>query len=146
MVNTSTCWEDVLCAQLCLTLWDPMDGSPPGSLSTEFFRQEYWSELPFPPPEDLPGSGIETVSPPSPALQEGSLPLSHLAPGPSQVALVVKNLPATAGDVRTVSSIPGSERSPGGEHGNPLQYPCLESPMDRGAWQATVRRVTKSWI
>ena len=63
--------------QLCLTLWDPMDCSPPGSLSAEIFRQEYWSELPFPPPEDLPNSGIETVSP---VLQEGSLPLSHQHP------------------------------------------------------------------
>ena len=91
----------------------------------------------------FPHSGIETVSP---ALQEGSLPLSHLAPRASQVALAVKNLPATAGDVRTVSSIPRSGRSPGGDRGNPLQYPCLENPMDRGAWQATVHRVTKSWI
>ena len=44
-----------------------------------------------------------------------------------------------------MGSIPGSGRSPGGEHGNPLQYPCLENPMDRGVWQATVYRVTKSW-
>ena len=62
----------------------------------------------------------------------------------SQVALVVKNLPASAGDLRDVSSIPGSGRSPGGGHGNPLQYSCLENPMDRGAWQATVHRVPKS--
>ena len=52
----------------------------------------------------------------------------------SQVVLVVKNLPANAGDVRDVSSIPGSGRSPGGGHGHPLQYSCLENPMDRGAW------------
>jgi len=56
----------------------------------------------------------------------------------SQVALVVKNLPANAGDVRNMGSIPGLGRSPG-EHGNPLQYSCLENPMDRGAWQATYR-------
>ena len=42
-------------------------------------------------------------------------------------------------------SIPGPRRSPGGEHGNPLQYSCLENPMDRGTWSAIVRRVTKSW-
>ena len=53
--------------------------------------------------------------------------------GASQVALVVKNLPANAGDVRD-SSIPGLGRSPGGGHGNPLQYCCLKNPMDRGAW------------
>ena len=51
---------------------------------------------------------------------------------------VVKNLPAKAGDARDVGSIPGLGRSPGGGHGNPLQYPCLENPLDRGAWQATV--------
>ena len=63
----------------------------------------------------------------------------------SQVVLVVKNLPASAGDVREVGSIPGLGRSPGGGNGNWLQYSCLENPMDRGAWQATVYRVTKSW-
>ena len=52
----------------------------------------------------------------------------------SQVVLVVKNLPANAGDVRDLSSIPGLGRSPGGGHGHPLQYSCLENPMDRGAW------------
>ena len=57
--------------------------------------------------------------------------------------LVVKILPANAGDVRDVGSIPGSGRSPRGGHGNPLQYFCLENPMDRGAWQATVYRVTE---
>ena len=50
----------------------------------------------------------------------------------SQVALVVKNLPANAGDVRDVGSVPGSEKSPGGGNGNPLQYLCPENPMDRG--------------
>ena len=55
-----------------------------------------------------------------------------------------KNLPANAGDIRHVGSIPGSGRSPGGRHGNPLQYSCLESPMDSGAWWAGVQRVTKS--
>ena len=62
----------------------------------------------------------------------------------SQVVPVVKNPPANAGDIRDGGSIPGSGRSPGGEHGNPLQYSCLESLMDRGAWRALVNRVTKS--
>ena len=57
---------------------------------------------------------------------------------------MVKNLPASAGDIRDVGWIPGLGRSPGGGHVNPLQYSCLENPMDRGAWQATVPRVTKS--
>ena len=55
------------------------------------------------------------------------------------------NPPANAGDRRDVGSIPGGrEDSPGGGHGNPLQCSCLENLMDRGAWQATVHRVTKS--
>ena len=58
---------------------------------------------------------------------------------------VVKNLPADAGDIRVVGSIPGSGRSPGGGLGNPLQYSCLENPMDRGAWRASVHRVPKCW-
>ena len=62
----------------------------------------------------------------------------------SQVALVVKNPPTNAGDVRDSGSIPGWGRSPGGGHGNPLQYSCLENPMDRGAWRATVPGITKS--
>ena len=60
------------------------------------------------------------------------------------MALGVKNLSTNAGDLRDTGSIPGSERSPGGGHGNPLQYSCLENPMYRGAWQATVRRVSES--
>ena len=64
--------------------------------------------------------------------------------GASQVVLLVNNPPASAGDIRDVGLIPESGRSPGGRHGNPLHYPCLENPMDRGAWQATVHRVTKS--
>ena len=60
------------------------------------------------------------------------------------MALVVKNPPANAGDVRDRGSIPGLERSPGGANGNPLQYSCLENPMDRGDWQTTVHRVAKS--
>ena len=58
---------------------------------------------------------------------------------------LVKSLLANAGNIRDTGSIPGSGRSPGGGHGNPVQYPCLENPMDRGAWQATVHRATKSW-
>ena len=54
--------------------------------------------------------------------------------GASQVALVIKNSPANAGDTRDMGSIPGSGRSPGRGHGNPLQYSCLENPLDRGAW------------
>ena len=61
---------------------------------------------------------------------------------------VVKNLPASAGDIRDSGLIPGSGRSPEGGHGNPLQHSCLENPMDGGTWQATVRGVAEShtWL
>ena len=62
----------------------------------------------------------------------------------SQVVLVVKNLPANAGDVTDSGLNPGLGRSPGGGHGNALQYSCLENPMDRGVWRASVHRVSKS--
>ena len=57
---------------------------------------------------------------------------------------MVKNPPASAGDIRDLGSIPALGRSPGGGHDNPLYYSCLENPMDRGAWWATVHRVTES--
>ena len=62
----------------------------------------------------------------------------------SQVVLVVKNPLANAGDVRDVGSISGSGQSHGGGHCNPLQYSCLQNPMDRGAWWATDHSITKS--
>ena len=68
----------------------------------------------------------------------------HLFKSVSQVALVVKNLPANAEDVRDTGLIPGLGRSPGGGHGNLLQYSCLENPTDRGAWRATVHGVAES--
>ena len=58
---------------------------------------------------------------------------------------MVKNTPAKAWNTRDSGSIPGSGRYPGRGNGNPLQYSCLENPMDRGAWQATVHGVAKSW-
>ena len=58
---------------------------------------------------------------------------------------MVKNPLANAGDVRDVGLIPRSGKSPGEGNGNLLQYSCLRNPMDRGAWQATVHRVAKSW-
>ena len=65
--------------------------------------------------------------------------------GASTSGSAVKNLPANARDIRVMGLIPGWGRSPGGGHGNPLQYSCLENPMDRRAWQDTIHRVTKSW-
>ena len=64
------------------------------------------------------------------------------------VAQVVKNPPASAEEIRDTGSIPGSRKPPGLGNGNPLQYSCLENPINRGAWQATVHRITKSrtWL
>ena len=59
-------------------------------------------------------------------------------------AIVVKNPPASEGDIRDVDSIPGSGKSPGVGNVNPLQYSCLENPMDKGAWWAAVHRITES--
>ena len=58
--------------------------------------------------------------------------------GTFQAVLVVKNQPTISGDLKDVGSIPGSGRSPGGGHGSPLQYSCLENPMNRGVWWAAM--------
>ena len=60
------------------------------------------------------------------------------------MALVIKNLPANAGEARDAALIPGSGRSPGGGNGDPFQYSCLENSMGRGAWQATAHGAAKS--
>ena len=78
-----------------------------------------------------------------PALLTEALETGFLIRRRLPVPLVVKDLPANAGDKRDTVLIPGSGRSPGGGHGNPLQYSCLENPRDRGAWQATVHGVTR---
>ena len=59
---------------------------------------------------------------------------------------MVKNLTANTGDARDAGSVSGSGRSPGEVNGSPLQYSCMDSPTDRGAWQTTVHRVSKSWV
>ena len=120
----------------------------------EFSQQEYWSGLPFPFPRDLPDPGIEPVSPRLLLWQVDSLPLSHQGrplhlfhmliqwgfPGGTRVT----DSPVSAGDTGDAGSIPGSERSPGGGNGNPLQCSCWENSMDRGAWQATDHGVAES--
>ena len=89
-------------------------------VSMGFSRQEYWSGLPFPSPEDLPDPGIE---PRSPALEADAL--TSEPPGNPKASVY------NAGDL---CSIPESGRSSGEGNGNPLQYSCLENPMDTGAW------------
>ena len=66
--------------------------------------------------------------------------IANYSPG----GIVVKNLPASTGDMRDEGLIPGSGRSPGGGHGNQLQDSCLENSMDRGGWRAAIHQVTKS--
>ena len=66
-----------------------------------------------------------------------------LLKGLPKVALVIKNLPADAGDIKGLGSIPGLGGSPGGGRGNPLQYSCLKNSMDRGVWRATVHGVQR---
>ena len=106
-----------------------------------FSRQEHWSGLPCSPPGDLPHPGMEPRSPVlaggfSTTESPGKPPLAHLLHtgvllltsffgGASQVVLVVKTLPADAGDMTDAGSIPGWGRSPGGGNGNPLQCACL---------------------
>ena len=72
----------------------------------------------------------------------------HLSSQVSQVALVVKNLPARAEGTRDMGSVPESGRSPREGHGNPLQYSCLENSVDRGAWWATAHRAMErgTWL
>ena len=70
--------------------------------------------------------------------------MAAIVDGASQVVLVIMNLPAKAGDVRDVGSIPEMGRSPGEGHGNPLQYSCLENSTDKVAWQTTVHRFPES--
>ena len=70
--------------------------------------------------------------------------MTHKALWASKVVLVLKNLLANAGDIRHAGSTPGLGRSPGEGSSNPLQYSCLENPMDRGAWWATVHGVATS--
>ena len=73
-----------------------------------------------------------------------SINLIYNTVGASQVGVVVKNLPANAGDVKDVGLIPGLGRCSGEGNGNLFQYACLEDPMDRGAWRAIVHGVAKS--
>ena len=70
---------------------------------------------------------------------------SHTLNQAFQVEQVVKNLPAKAGDITDIGSTPGLGRSPGEGNDNPFQYSCLENPLHRGAWQATVHRFVQSW-
>ena len=107
------------CVRLLVTPWTAAYQAPP---SMGFSGQEHWSGVPSPSPYMCVILCI------------------CLSVWASQVALVVQNLPAKAGDIRDLDLISRLGRSPGGGHGNPLQYFYLENPMDRRAWWATVHR------
>ena len=139
--------RNVLClvSQLCPTLCDPMDCSPPGS-SIHVDR-----------PGRNAGVGCHEIALKlSKALAYGIEVLVctlTLGSAMSRADLLkrirdlipkVKNLPARAGDINDTASIPGGGRSPGGGYSNPLRYSCQGNPMDKGAWKATVHRVAKN--
>ena len=138
----------------CLNLASPL--SRDGSVITDALWPRFLSFLDRAPPfHPLPPTGTNTTScwvlgAPARSHCSADLPTSYrksdlvlgiLRIRVSQVALVVKNLPPNAGDTRDVGSVPGWGRSPGGGHGNPLQYSCLENPMDRGDWWATAHGI-----
>ena len=106
--------------------------------SNPWVRKIPWRRKWQPIPVFLPGKSLG--APPAIEAREQH-PYEARPVWASQVALVAKNLPANAGDM---GPIPGSGRSPGEENGNPLQYSCLENPMDRGGWRATVHGVAES--
>ena len=143
-----------------MTPWTVIHQAP---LSMGFSREEYWSGWPCPPPGDLPHPGIEPVSLMPPALAGGVFATSTTWEVPSVVYICVyktNTLIYTYGqymgsphgsdgeesacNARDLGSIPGLGRSPGEGNSNPLQYSCLENPMDRGAL-STVHGVTE-WV
>ena len=152
-----------------MTAWTVAHQAPP---SMEFSRQEYWSGLPFPSPGDLSDPGIKPRSPTLQADASGPITSWHINGEKMEtvtdfIFLVSKitadgdcsheikrrllfgfpggsEVKASACNVGDLGSNPGSGRSLGEENGNPLQYSCLENPMDGGAWWATVHGVAKS--
>ena len=95
-------------------------------------RPHRWQPTKLPSPWDSPGKNTGVGLTGASRTKSFKAESKHKC-GASQVALVVKNLPANAGDARDAGSIPGSGRTPGGGHDNTLQYSCLENPIDRGA-------------
>ena len=108
-----------------------MDYNPPGSSFHGVSQARILEWVAFPSPGDLSDPGIEPAS----AVWQILYCLSHTGSWVSQLALVVKTVPANVGDTGDVGSIPGSGRFPGEGNGNPLQYSCLRNLMDRGASQ-----------
>ena len=147
--------------QLCLILCNPVDYiAHQVPLPMGFSGQEYWGRLPCLPPGDLPDLGMELMSLLSPALADGFFITSATWEAQNKCvvytiicdSMYVMGFPSgtsgkepacNAGDTRDEGFIPGSGRSPGGRHGNSLQYSCPETPLDRGVWWATVHIICR---
>ena len=139
--NAGDIWAAAAAAkslQSCPILCHPLDGSPPGSTIPGFSRQEHWSGLPFPSPmhESEKWKWSHSVMSDS-SRPHGLQPTRLLHPWDFPGKSTTVGCHCLLWDIREACSIPGSGRSPGGGSGNPLQYSCLENPMDRGAWRAT---------
>ena len=137
-----------------VTLFATPQTPPQGPLSRGILQARVLEWVACPPPGDLPNPGIQLGLPHCRWILDQLSHQENQRRGfksvwdSSQVEIVIKNPPANARDTRDVGSVPRSGRSPVAGHGNPLQYSCLENPMDRGAWWATVHRVTKrqTWL
>ena len=140
---------EVKVTQLCLTFCDPMDHTDHVILQARILE---WVAVPFSRGSSQPKDRTQV------SCMTGRFFTSWATreakgvwgayENAFQVLLEVKNPPANAGDTRDMASVLGLGRSPGGGHGNPLQYSCLENPLDRGAWCATVHTVARSrtWL
>ena len=120
--------------QSCPTLCNPIDGSPPDSPSLGFSRQEHWSGLSFP--------SLKSILKASKFSIRNDSSGQTASDWASQLTLVLKNPCANAGDV---GSMPESGRSPGGEHGCPLQKSCPKNPHGPRSLRASVHSVAQSW-
>ena len=129
--------------QLFATPWTVDHQTP---LSMIFSRQEYCNGLPCPLPKDLPDKGVKLVSPVAPALAGVFFTNCAISEAYKHIGFpggpVVKNSPANGGNMGLV---PKLGRVPGEGNENPFQESCLENPMVKGAWQATVHRLSKIW-
>ena len=141
--NHSCC----LATKFCPTLMIPLTAAHQAPLSMGFPRRENWSGLSFPSPRDFLKEDPERTV--YPALTGGFITTE--TPEKPQYLIIIclqctwgSEVKASACNVGDLGSIPGSRRSPGEGNGNPLQYSCLENPMDGGTWWATVHGVAKS--